>query len=152
MMKHKFVFATPWGMMTVEEEDGALTRLGWGGEAVGGDDSALLRRTECELNAYLRGELRQFTLPTAPAGTPFQRSVWRELLTIPYGAVASYGRIAQLLDRPGAARAVGMACHCNPIAIVIPCHRVVGADGTLTGYAGGLELKRRLLELETAIG
>ncbi len=100
------------------------------------------------LTRYFSGELRQFKLPLAPDGTPFQRRVWDELTRIPYGETISYGELARRLGDPSAVRAVGRANGANPIAIVVPCHRVIGADGTLTGYAGGLERKRALLELE----
>ncbi len=103
------------------------------------------------LNAYFRGDKDPFRgLEADPVGTPFQRAVWRLLRTIPRGRTLSYGELAEKLGRPGAARAVGAANGRNPIAIIIPCHRVIGGDGTLTGYAGGLERKRKLLELEAA--
>ena len=103
-----------------------------------------------ELRQYFRGELRRFTFPVEVHGTPFQRSVWEALRTIPYGETRTYGQIAALIGHPRAARAVGMANHRNPLCLVVPCHRVVGAGGGLTGYAGGLEIKRRLLALEQA--
>ena len=101
-----------------------------------------------QILAYLRGERRGFDFPFAPSGTAFQLSVWKELSRIPYGEVRTYGQIASALGKPGAARAVGMACNRNPLWIVIPCHRVVGKDGSLTGYAGGLSIKEALLALE----
>ena len=101
-----------------------------------------------QLRQYFDGERTVFDLPLDLQGTPFQLAVWNELLKIPYGETRSYGEIARRIGKPGAARAVGMANHENPVAIVIPCHRVVGADGTLTGYAGGLDIKKKLLELE----
>lgn len=104
-----------------------------------------------QLNAYFAGELREFDLPLAPAGTDWQRRVWAGLTTIPYGETASYGQLAEELGRPTASRAVGMANGRNPISIIVPCHRVIGADGTLTGYAGGLERKEFLLGLETRV-
>lgn len=91
---------------------------------------------------------REFDLPLAPRGTPFQQAVWQQLLRIPYGEVRTYGQLAAALGKPGASRAVGSACRRNPLCILIPCHRVVGADGSLTGYAGGLDIKEYLLELE----
>lgn len=102
-----------------------------------------------ELREYFAGERREFTLPLAPAGTPFQQQVWAALREIPYGATCSYGRIAGRIGRPKACRAVGMANNRNPIAIVVPCHRVVGASGALVGYAAGLEVKEKLLALES---
>lgn len=104
-----------------------------------------------QLGEYFAGRRRQFDLGLDLDGTPFQRAVWDILLEIPYGKTATYGEIASRLGRPGAARAVGSANHQNPVPIVIPCHRVIGQNGTLTGYAGGLELKARLLSHEGAL-
>ncbi|QDV10026.1 Methylated-DNA--protein-cysteine methyltransferase [Planctomycetes bacterium Poly30] len=109
----------------------------------------MLDGVEDQVHAYFAGELAVFELPLAPVGTPFQRAVWKQLAEVPYGAQRSYGEIARAVGRPTAARAVGAANGRNPIAIIQPCHRIVGSDGTLTGYAGGLWRKRRLLELET---
>lgn len=112
-------------------------------------DDAALRDAVEQLTAYFDGRRRDFDdLPLAPVGTAFQHEVWAALRRIPYGETTSYGQLAAELGRPGAARAVGLANGRNPIAIVVPCHRVIGADGTLTGYAGGLERKRSLLALE----
>jgi methylated-DNA-[protein]-cysteine S-methyltransferase len=103
------------------------------------------------LDQYFRGERKGFyDLALAPAGTAFQLQVWTALRQIPFGATGSYGELARRIDRPGAARAVGMANHRNPLGIVVPCHRVVGASGDLVGYGGGLEMKRWLLEHEGA--
>lgn len=104
-----------------------------------------------QLREYFGGTRRTFDLPLDPRGTPFERRVWTRLREIPYGATTSYGAIAHEFGLPNAARAVGRANGSNPIPIVIPCHRVIGADGTLTGFGGGLPLKRALLELEGAI-
>lgn len=124
------------------------------GDAGGGDTcctpDALLRQAVRELEEYFAGTRRSFTLPLAPAGTPFQQAVWNALRTIPYGETRSYGQIAAQIGRPKACRAVGMANNRNPIAIVVPCHRVVGSTGALVGYAGGLSVKERLLTLEAA--
>ncbi len=103
-----------------------------------------------QLAGYFAGERRAFELPLAPAGTPFQQAVWMKLREIPYGATTSYGVIAARLGQPTASRAVGAANGRNPIGIIVPCHRVIGRSGTLTGYAGGLERKQALLELEGA--
>jgi methylated-DNA-[protein]-cysteine S-methyltransferase len=100
------------------------------------------------LARWFAGELRTFDLALAPAGTPFQQRVWAELVRIPYGTTISYAELARRIGAPQAVRAVGRANGANPIPIVVPCHRVIGADGTLTGYAGGLEKKRALLALE----
>ncbi len=104
-----------------------------------------------QLEEYFAGERREFELDLAPSGTPFQLSVWRALCAIPYGETASYGEIAAAVGQPGAARAVGGANNRNPIAIIVPCHRVIGASGSLTGYGGGLPRKRQLLALEAGV-
>ena len=109
---------------------------------------AHLERLHEQLDAYFAGDLRDFSVPLAAPGSPFEQAVWRELRTIPAGETRSYDGLAFSLGRPGAARAVGRANGMNRIAIVIPCHRVIGADGSLTGYGGGLWRKRRLLDLE----
>jgi methylated-DNA-[protein]-cysteine S-methyltransferase len=111
-------------------------------------DPGALREPAEQLRAYFAGELREFDLPLAPHGTPFQRQVWDALREIPYGSTMSYAGLAAAVGRPDAARAVGAANGRNPIAIVIPCHRVIGASGALTGYGGGLGRKRLLLDLE----
>ncbi|HXJ64060.1 MAG TPA: methylated-DNA--[protein]-cysteine S-methyltransferase [Actinomycetota bacterium] len=102
-----------------------------------------------ELDEYFRGERIEFTVPIAPTGSEFQMRVWEQLLRIPYGETRSYGEIARGLGDPGLAREVGWANARNPIAIIVPCHRVIGSDGSLTGYAGGLDRKRHLLDLES---
>jgi len=104
-----------------------------------------------ELDAYLRGEVRTFSAPIDLAGTPFQLDVWRQLQAIPYGEVRSYADVARAIGRPAAVRAVGAANGANPVPIIVPCHRVIGSDGSLTGYAGGLERKVKLLEIEEAL-
>lgn len=101
-----------------------------------------------QLGEYFDGRRRRFDLPLRPAGTPFQRAVWQALLAIPYGSTRSYGELARLLGRPAAARAVGAANAKNPLGILVPCHRVLGCGGALTGYAGGAERKRWLLDHE----
>jgi methylated-DNA-[protein]-cysteine S-methyltransferase len=101
-----------------------------------------------QLEEYFAGKRKDFDVPLLAQGTSFQRSVWSALQGIPYGETRSYGQIAQIIGNPKASRAVGMANNKNPIWIMIPCHRVIGADGTLTGYGGGLDMKKRLLELE----
>lgn len=101
-----------------------------------------------QLQEYVAGKRKEFTIPLHQIGTPFQLKVWEELLRIPYGQTRSYGEIAVRVDNPKGQRAVGMANNRNPIGIVVPCHRVIGKNGSLTGYAGGLDIKQRLLELE----
>jgi methylated-DNA-[protein]-cysteine S-methyltransferase len=113
-------------------------------------DDALLRRAADQLHAYFAGETPVFDVPLDLQGTPFQRSVWQALLAIPGGETRSYGEIAQALGSASAVRAVGGAVGRNPVSVIVPCHRVVGSDGSLTGYAGGVDRKRALLELEGA--
>jgi methylated-DNA-[protein]-cysteine S-methyltransferase len=109
------------------------------------------REVAAQLEAYFGGDLKEFTVPLAPSGTPFQLAVWTELTKIPYGSTVSYGDIALALGkRLVASRAVGMANGSNPISVIVPCHRVIGSDGSLTGYGGGLERKELLLRLEGA--
>jgi methylated-DNA-[protein]-cysteine S-methyltransferase len=114
------------------------------------DDFPVLRDAAEQLTAYFGGELKAFELPLVPEGTAFQKSVWNALLTIPYGETRSYMQMAELIGAPKAVRAVGAANGQNPIPIVIPCHRVIGSNGKLTGFGGGLPLKRLLLDLEAA--
>jgi methylated-DNA-[protein]-cysteine S-methyltransferase len=112
------------------------------------EDARALREVSSQLAAYFAGRLKVFDFPLAPEGTPFQLQVWERLLEIPYGETVSYGTLAQRVGNPAASRAVGLANGRNPIAIVIPCHRVIGSNGTLTGYGGGLPNKQKLLALE----
>ena len=109
---------------------------------------ALVEEVRRQLNEYFEGRRRQFDLPLAPSGTPFQLRAWQALRDIPYGATRSYGEQARAMGQPRAVRAVGAANGRNPIAIVVPCHRVIGGDGKLTGYGGGLDVKQYLLDLE----
>ena len=111
----------------------------------------LLRECARQLAEYLDGRRRAFDLPLAPRGTPFQERVWREIAAIPYGGMLTYGELARRAGAPGSARAAGAATGRNPLSIVVPCHRVVGHSGSLTGYAGGIERKERLLRLEGAL-
>ena len=113
-------------------------------------DPAPFRAAVAQLGEYFAGERRGFDLPLAPRGTQFQRRVWRALTEIPYGKTISYGELARRIDKPSASRAVGLANGANPLPIIVPCHRVIGADGSLTGFGGGLPIKRKLLALEGA--
>ena len=143
------VYATPVGEVRIDWEDAAVVGLRAAAKfPEQGRETELTARVAEQLGQYFAGERRSFDFPYVLRGTPFQRSVWSALLDIPYGQARSYGDLARRLGRPGAARAVGAACGRNPIWIAGPCHRAVGADGRLTGYAGGLEMKRALLELE----
>jgi len=147
--------SSPIGELTIVSDGEALTGLYMAEHsgrpplpAGGVRDDAALAEPARQLRQFFRGERTEFELPIRPAGTPFQRAVWAALLAVPYGETASYGELAQHVGRPGAARAVGLANAHNPLAIVVPCHRVVGASGSLTGYAGGLHRKRWLLAHE----
>jgi methylated-DNA-[protein]-cysteine S-methyltransferase len=113
------------------------------------ENAAALREPARQLRAYFAGQLEHFDLPLAPRGTDFQRRVWNELCKIPYGETVSYGELARRIGNPNASRAVGLANGSNPIPIIIPCHRVIGSNGALTGYGGGLPVKEKLLSLET---
>ncbi len=143
---------SPVGPLTLAATDEALVAIRFGGEPDGTPPpTPLLRRAAGELAEYFAGVRRRFTLPLGAEGTPFQAAVWRALGEIPYGETTSYGRIAAAVGRPRASRAAGMANNRNPLPIVVPCHRVVGSDGALVGYAAGLEVKRRLLALERTV-
>ena len=147
MFEH--VIQSPVGPLTLTGTEDALTRLSFGGGQAGaGSPSPALELAARELEEYFAGVRREFTVPLAPEGTAFQLAVWSALREIPYGATASYRDIAVRLGKPGGAVAVGQANSRNPIPIIIPCHRVIGAGGQLMGYTGGLEIKRFLLRLE----
>lgn len=162
-MEHLLLIPTPVGEMGITATDDAVTRIFFNRDqrparpaahkataASGTPDNAtpLLLQAARELTEYFAGTRRTFSFPMTPAGTPFQQAVWAALQTIPYGQTRSYKQIAQQIGRPAACRAVGMANNRNPIALAIPCHRVVGHGGALVGYAAGLEAKARLLRLE----
>ncbi len=115
------------------------------------EDDVPFREVIRQLEEYFAGVRREFQLPLAPQGTPFQLAVWEALQRIPYGETTSYGQLARRLDRPNASRAVGLANGANPIAIIIPCHRVIGSNGNLTGFGGGIDIKQRLLDLERGL-
>ena len=157
------VMASPLGPITLAaDKAGTLVYLGFGErdprhrlletlDPEAGDlavDAGPLEPARRQLEAYFQGALREFDLPVAPRGTAFQLRVWAELRRIPYGVTISYGELARRLGDPNLTRAVGAANGANPISIIFPCHRVIGADGSLTGYGGGLEVKRALLALE----
>lgn len=142
---------SPIGGLRVHVSAGLVTAIDFGASSPRGSRTSdrLLDRAEHQLAEYFAGKRTGFDLPLASDGTEFQKKVWSELLRIPYGETASYGEIARRLGyEPGISRAVGAANGANPIPIVVPCHRVIGADGSLTGYAGGIDRKRTLLELE----
>lgn len=147
-----YYFCEPLGDITMVEEDGNLLALGFGKKIKEDDEIVLesdsIKEAYCQLTQYLQGKRQQFTIPLNPVGTPFQKAVWKALQAIPYGETRSYLDIAKAIGNEKACRAVGMANHVNPIAIMVPCHRVIGKNGTLTGYAGGLGIKETLLALE----
>lgn len=140
---------SPIGPLTLFGTESALVKLAFGDVREGADaPSPVLRQAARELEEYFSGKRREFTAALAPEGTAFQRRVWNELRKIPYGTTASYRDIAVGIEKPGAAVAVGQANSRNPIPILIPCHRVIGSDGRMVGYAGGLEIKKALLAVE----
>lgn len=151
------IVPTPIGRLLLVADAGALLRIdfdgSWSYARIGADwreGSPLLERAAAQLREYFAGHRREFELPLAPKGTEFQRRVWNELTRIPHGTAISYATLAQRIGSPAAMRAVGAANGRNPIPVVVPCHRVVGADGSLTGFGGGLPLKRWLLAHEGA--
>lgn len=157
------LFPSPLGVLLLRERDGFLTECAFLEEEEAAESAIpvartsaeaptpLLRRTWDQLAEYFAGQRKEFNLPLAPEGTPFQHAVWEKLLEIPYGVTATYGEIAAATGNPKASQAVGSANGRNPICIIIPCHRVIGSGGKLTGYAFGLERKTFLLELEGCI-
>lgn len=149
-MEKIFFYETPVGKLCIGEKNGAIARVTWSqipSEYIL-EETELILQCKTQLDAYFLGERQAFDLPLAPEGTTFQQKVWQALTEIPYGETRTYGEIAAVVGNPKAARAVGMANNRNPIGIIIPCHRVVGANGRLVGYAGGMEKKEWLLQLE----
>lgn len=149
----QYTYNTPVGILTLAEENGKLTNCNFGTDAklpqnATIHETPLLKRAYQQLAEYFIGKRQQFELPLAPHGTSFQQTVWQALLSIPYGKTASYKEMAIEIGNPKACRAIGMANNKNPIGIIIPCHRVIGANGKLVGYAGGLDIKQKLLNLE----
>ena len=150
MEKIFFYENTPVGKLCIGEEEGAITRVTWNQiptDAVE-EETELIKTCKEELDDFFLGKRKAFDLPLAPKGTAFQKRVWDALREIPYGETRTYRDIAIAVDSPKGFRAVGMANHRNPIAILIPCHRVIGSDGKLAGYAAGVEIKTWLLALE----
>ena len=145
------VISSPIGPLTIGDCGGELTHLLFDGEVPKGyaeGKSELLQRTEAQLSEYFEGKRHEFDLPLKPSGTEFQQRVWAALMDIPYGETRTYKDIAIAAGCPKGYRAVGMANHNNPISIIVPCHRVIGSGGKLTGYGGGLPVKEYLLGLE----
>jgi methylated-DNA-[protein]-cysteine S-methyltransferase len=142
-------FETPFGPAWVSfDSNGAVTVFGFGpGEDGDGGNPEVAR----QIDEFFAGKRQAFNFPLAPKGSEFQKRVWAELVKIPFGETISYGELARRIGNPAASRAVGRANATNPIAVIVPCHRVIGANGTLTGYAGGIELKDKLLAWERAV-
>jgi methylated-DNA-[protein]-cysteine S-methyltransferase len=146
---------SPLGWLLLAGDDAGLRHLIFASDAQPSipdpawrEDAAPFTETIRQLQAYFAGDLENFNLPLAPQGTPFQMEVWQRLRDIPYGQTISYGELARRIGNPKSSRAVGLANGSNPIPIVIPCHRVIGSNGKLTGYGGGLPIKEKLLALE----
>ncbi|HEV7138991.1 MAG TPA: methylated-DNA--[protein]-cysteine S-methyltransferase [Steroidobacteraceae bacterium] len=149
---------SPIGRLLLAGDGGSLIHLGFQSgprpQVPGGDwvaDAAPFRAAIGQLGEYFAGRRQSFDLPLAPRGTEFQRRVWRALTEIPYGTTISYGELARRIGNPSASRAVGLANGANPVPIVVPCHRVIGANGSLTGFGGGLPIKHKLLALEGSL-
>ena len=155
-MKNLFFYQTAIGKIGICETHNAITNLYFPAENIPGDvklqETAILKDAAEQLKNYLAGKQNNFNLPLSPAGSNFFLRVWQQLEAIPYGQTRSYQSIAQSVGNPKASRAVGLANNRNPVPIFIPCHRVIGTKGHLTGYRGGLELKAYLLELEQTHG
>lgn len=149
-MRSHAVLDSPIGPLVAVDDDGALARFGTGAtdETCGPRDDDVLPALREQLDAYWAGALRDFDLPLAPKGTPFQQRVWSALQTIPYGQTRTYKDLAEQVGQPTAVRAVGAANGRNPLWLIVPCHRVIGSSGKLVGYAGGLDVKRYLLDHE----
>lgn len=151
-MTNVFCYESEIGMIYIEDNGEAITKVYLGAvnssENTNFSKSELSQEAAKQLKAYFNSKRKLFDLPLAPAGSEFQQKVWSALQTIPYGETRSYKEVAEYIQQPQAARAVGMANNKNPIMIFIPCHRVIGADGRLVGYAGGLDIKEKLLNIE----
>ena len=150
-MMNVIYYDTEVGKIKIEENGVAITKIEFMGQDIQeelGNETELLKETITQLEEYFRGVRNDFDLPLEPNGTEFQRRVWKSLIEIPYGETRSYSEIAKAIGNEKACRAVGMANNKNPIPIIIPCHRVIGVNGKLVGYAGGLDVKEKLLKLE----
>jgi len=147
-----FQYSTDIGVIGISEQDGKLTNISFETDPVPAEaavrETQPIREAHGQIIRYLAGDLREFSLPLAPRGTLFLRAVWDKLRAVAYGQTATYTQIAERVGNPRAVRAVGLACARNPLPFVIPCHRILGASGKLTGYRGGLALKQKLLEME----
>lgn len=145
-----FTYHMPLGRLTIGSNGQALTTLAFGDLILPGEKRAteLTNRAANQLQEYFAGKRRSFDLPLAPEGTDFQKRVWKAIEEVPYGQTRSYSDIARIIGNPKACRAVGGANNKNPLPIIVPCHRIIGANGTLVGYGGGAKIKAYLLELE----
>ena len=149
---YREILQSPIGHISIEANDAAVRSISFCDEImIDRNPSELTARTAAELNSYFAGTLMEFTTPVEPLGTEFERAVWIALAKIPFGATSSYLDISRVINNPKAIRAVGRANGANPIAIIIPCHRVIGRDGSLTGYGGGLWRKQWLLDHEARL-
>ncbi len=152
LKNYSLTLETPIGLLKITANDKAIIAIKpievEKNRSLSEDANELVKKCAQELKEYFAGQCTNFDLPLAPKGTDFQEQVWQTLQKIPYGETRTYGEVAQMMGKPKAARAIGMANHTNPILILIPCHRVIGVNGSLTGYAAGIENKKYLLELE----
>ncbi len=151
--KYVYYYTMLIGKVGIAEDGIGITDVFLGEKPIEAEEkeTQLIKETAKQLEEYFKGEREQFTLNLNPHGTPFQQSVWQELLQIPYGETRSYKQVAERIGNPSASRAVGMANNKNPIFIIVPCHRVIGATGKLVGYGGGLDIKEKLLGLENGL-
>ena len=153
-MRYIWYYETPIGKLGIAQEDEAISHILFDGDMRLDDyekkETKIIQKTANQLNSYFHGELKEFDIPLLLNGTPFQKQVWQALMEIPYGQTCSYKDVAEKIGNPKAVRAVGLANNKNKIPIIIPCHRVIGTNGKLVGYAGGLKVKQQLIELEIA--
>ena len=153
MILASYFYETSIGKIRITEKNGSITNVYFTDDNCPTDieihETPVLKEAAEQLKSYLAGQLTTFSLPLNPDGTVFMKQVWSNLCEIPYGTTVSYKKLAEKMGRPNAARAVGLANHQNPIPIFIPCHRVIGSDGSLVGYRGGIELKNNLIKMET---
>ncbi|WP_139891536.1 methylated-DNA--[protein]-cysteine S-methyltransferase [Bacillus sp. D386] len=151
--KYAYYYTTLIGKVGIAEDGIGITDVFLGEKPIKAEikETQLIKETVMQLEEYFKGERQQFSVKLNPHGTPFQQSVWKELLQIPYGETRSYKQVAERIGNPSASRAVGMANNKNPIFIIVPCHRVIGSSGKLVGYGGGIDIKERLLKLESKL-
>mgnify|MGYP000850979676 CR=1 FL=1 len=150
-MEYSFTYETIIGKITITECDLQITSIDFGesdAKQSTRKETPFMKEARKELEEYFKGTRKTFTLPLSLEGTPFQKKVWQVLMTIPYGKTMTYKQVAEAIGNPKACRAVGLANNRNPIPIIVPCHRVIGSNGKLVGYAGGLHIKEKLLEME----